>query len=177
MMNFPIKNELFTNPYRTVAMLLEGKFTSAYKNRLAPEFVRLMDSLKTPFKSECDKPGRMIVISLGDAFSNGYTVKDGVLPIGYFKWTGEYFANKTLLLNSLEYLTDTSGILEARSKEVKVRLLDQGRIRDEKSMWTAVNVGVPITAVFIFASAYLFFRKRRYESKSPVTKNTINTNG
>ncbi len=176
MMNYPIKNELFTNPYRTVAMLLEGKFTSAYKHKLAPEFVRLMDSLKTPFKAECDRPGKMIVISLGDAFSNGYTVKEGVLPVGYFKWTGEYFANKTLLLNSLEYLTDTSGILEARSKEMKVRLLDQGRIRDEKSMWTAVNVGVPIAAVLVFASAYLFFRKRRYESRSQGTKNTITTN-
>jgi len=177
MMNYPIKNELFTNPYRTVAMLLEGKFTSAYKNRLAPEFMRIMDSVKTPYKDECDKPGKMIVVSLGDVFSNGYTVKEGVLPVGYFKWTGEYYANKTLLLNALEYLTDTSGILEARSKEMKVRLLDQGRIRDEKNTWTTVNVGVPIVAVLVFASAYIFFRRRRYESKSPVTKNTITTNG
>jgi len=165
MMNYPLKNEMFNKPYRPVAVLLEGQFHSVYQNLLAPQYLRLLDSLKQPFKPVCDTENKMIVISSGDIFSNGYTAKDGVLPIGYYQYTGEFFSNKNFLLNCLEYLTDNSGILEARSKEVKLRLLDNGRAKDEKATWQVVNVGIPIAIVLIFASGYFFFRKRRYETK------------
>jgi len=165
MMSYPLKHEMFTKSYMPVAILLEGKFHSVYENRLAPEYLRLLDSLKLPFQSSCIKPTSMIVTTIGEAFSNGYSAKDGVLPIGYYPFTGEYFANKAFLLNCLEYLTDQSGVLEARSKDVKLRLLDKGRIKPEKTKWQVVNVGIPIAAVLVFASVYLFFRKRRYEVK------------
>ncbi len=170
MMSYPLKHEMFTRPYLPVAILLEGKFHSVYENRLAPEYLRLLDSLKQPFKSSCDGSNSMIVTSVGEIFSNGYSQKDGVLPMGYYNFTGEYFANKGFLLNCLEYLTDHSGILEARSKDVKLRLLDKGRVKPETTMWQAVNVGIPIAAVLVFASFYLFFRKRRYEVKQEKTK-------
>ncbi len=170
MMNYPLKHEMFTKSYMPVAVLLEGKFSSLYQNRLAPEYLRLLDSLNEPFKPRCDSANSMIVTSVGEIFSNGYSAKNGMLPIGYYQFTGEYFANKNFLLNCLEYLTDHSGILEARSKDVKLRLLDKGRIKPEKTTWQVVNVGIPIAAVLIFASCYLFFRKRRYEVKKEAAK-------
>ena len=156
---------MFNKPYRPVAVLLEGKFTSAYKNRLAPEFLHFLDSMKTPFKPECDSENSMIVTSVGDLFSNDYSTKSGVIPMGYYKFNGQYYANKSFLLNCLEYLTDHSGILESRSKQVKLRLLDNGRAKDEKTQWQVINVSIPIALVLVFASCYLFFRKRRYEIK------------
>lgn len=171
MMSYPLKHEMFTKSYLPVAMLLEGQFHSVYENRLAPEYLRLLDSLKMPFKAQCDKPTGMIVTSIGEAFSNGYSAKDGMLPMGYYPFSGEYFSNKAFLFNCLEYLTDRSGVLEARSKDVKLRLLDKGRIKPERAMWQVVNVGVPVALVLVFASAYLFFRKRRYE----VRKGPANT--
>ena len=170
MMSYPLKHEMFTKSYLPVAVLLEGKFHSVYQNRLAPEYLRLLDSLNQPFKGTCDDPNSMIVVSMGEAFSNGYSAKDGVLPMGYYQFTGEYFANKHFLLNCLEYLTDRSGVLEARSKDVKLRLLDKGRLKSEKGTWQMVNVAIPIAAVVVFASFYLFFRKRRYEKKSEPIK-------
>ncbi len=170
MMNYRPTSEMFTKSYLPVAVLLEGKFHSLYENRLAPEYLRLLDSLKHPFKPKCDNDNSMIVVSIGEAFSNGYSAKNGMLPIGYYQWTGEFFANKHFLLNCLEYLTDHSGVLEARAKDVKLRLLDKGRVKKERTMWQAVNVGIPIAIVLIFASAYLFFRKRRYESKHEASK-------
>jgi ABC-2 type transport system permease protein len=172
MMSYPLKNEMFNKPYQPVAVLLEGKFHSVYQNILAPEYLRLLDSLKEPFKPVCDSNNSMIVVSAGQIFSNGYTTKDGVLPMGWYKYTSEYYANKDFLLNCMEYLTDHSGILEARSKEVKLRLLDTGRAKDEKTTWQVVNVGIPITLVLVFASAYFFFRKRRYEVKQTPSKPT-----
>ena len=171
MMNYPMKNEMFNKPYLPVAVLLEGKFKSAYNKKLAPEFLRYMDSVHKSFKPICDSSNSMIVISAGNTFWNDYTAKDGPLPMGYYKWTGEFFANRDLLLNCLEYLTDRSGVLEARSKEVKLRLLDTGRAKNEKATWQAVNVGIPIAAVLVFASCYIFFRKRRYEVKQIKSKN------
>ncbi len=170
MMNYPLKNEMFNKPYKPVAVLLEGRFHSVYQNLLAPEYLRLLDSLKEPFKPVCDTPNKMIVISAGEIFSNGYTAKDGVLPVGYYQYTGEFFANRNFLLNCLEYLTDASTVLEARSKEVKLRLLDNGRAHDEKTTWQVVNVGIPIALVLVFASIYFFARKRRYEVKQATPK-------
>lgn len=175
MMNYPLKNEMFNKPYLPVAVLLEGKFRSVYERRLAPEYLQLLDSLQQPFKPACDSNNSMIVTSAGNIFGNEYTVKEGTLPIGYYKYSHEFFANKDFLLNCLEYLTDQSGILEARSKEVKLRLLDTGRAKDEKATWQFVNVGIPIAAILIFASCYIFFRKRRYEVKLP-TINPISKN-
>lgn len=171
MMSYALRPEMFPKQYLPVAVLLEGKFHSFYENRLAPEYLRLLDSLKHPFKPVTDSAGSMIVTSIGEVFSNGYSSKDGVLPLGYYNFTGEFFANRAFLLNCLEYLTDHSGILEARSKDVKLRLLDKARSKAEKGTWQFVNTGIPIAIVLVFASAYLFFRKRRYEVKPETAKN------
>ena len=165
MMNYPIPEHMLNKPYRPVAILLEGKFSSPYTNRLAPAFLRTLDSLKLPFKKECDSTNSMIVISAGNIFHNEYSSKQGVMPIGYYPYSTEFFENKSFLLNCLEYMTDRSGVLEARSKQVKLRMLDEGRVKEEKSTWQAINVGIPVALVLIFASVYLFFRKRRYETK------------
>jgi ABC-2 type transport system permease protein len=170
MMNYPYNQEMFNKPYRPVSVLLEGKFHSVFQNRLSRETLEYMASKNMAFKAACDTDNRMIITSIGDIFHNDYSVKDGILPLGYYKWTGEFFANKYFLLNCLEYLTDNSGILESRSKEVKLRLLDTGRAKDEKNKWQAINVIVPIFLVLIFASCYFFFRKRRYEVKQTIIK-------
>ena len=166
--NYPGREEYFNKPYLPVAVLLEGIFHSAYEHRLAPEYLARLDSLNEPFTPVCKNSTSMIVTSVGDVFHNDYSTKDGVLSLGYNKYTGEYFANKSFLLNCMEYLTDHSGILEARSKEVKLRLLDMGRVKEERLIWQWVNVALPIGIVLIFASCFLFFRKRKYEQKFKV---------
>lgn len=164
-MNYPLQHEIYTKSYLPVAVLMEGKFHSTYENILAPASIKFLDSINQPFKPVCDSSNKMIVTSVGDVFMNDYSTKDGVLQMGYYKWTGEFFQNRSFMLNCLEYLTSNAGILESRSKEVKLRMLDYGRAKDEKTQWQFVNVAVPIAAVFIFASCYFFFRKRRYEIK------------
>jgi ABC-2 type transport system permease protein len=85
--------------------------------------------------------------------------------MGYWKFTNERFSNRDFLLNCVEYLTDRSGLLAARSKDVKLRLLDAGRIKNEKNNWQLLNICIPIALILVFASCYLFFRKRKYETK------------
>jgi len=167
MASYPLQDNMFHNPYRPVAVLMEGKFHSAYDHRLAVDYLVHLDSLNERFKPICDTTTSMIVTSIGDVFENGYSAKENApTPLGYYKYApNDFYANMNFMLNCVEYLTDHSGILEARNKDVKPRLLDLARVKDEKTMWEWVNVAIPIALVLVFASAYMFFRKRRYEVK------------
>jgi ABC-2 type transport system permease protein len=166
MLNYNPDPKLFRKPYQPVAVLLEGKFTSLFQNRMAPEFLRVLkDSLKYEFKSSSDSATAMVVISDGEIMWNDFSRRDGPMELGYWQFTKSLFANKNFILNCLEYLTDPNSLLEARSKDLKLRLLDSKRASDEKLKWQAINIGIPLALVLIFASAYLFFRKRRYEVK------------
>lgn len=166
MMAYKPDNKLFNKPYRPVAVLLEGKFSSVFNNRLQPDFLKVLkDSLKMPFKSHCDSPTSMIVISDGDLIENDYSEREGTMDMGYWRFTRNTFANKAFLLNCMEYLTDRSGLLESRSKDVKLRLLDSGRVKSERSKWQWVNIAIPNVLIILFAVVYLFFRKRKYEKQ------------
>jgi len=159
--------KLFKNPYRPTAVLAEGKFYSLFNNRMPASFLNLLrDSLKYHFKPHVDSFNSMIVIADGDIMLNGMSRTRGFSEMGYWEYTQSLFANKNFILNCLEYLTDPNSLLEARNKDLKLRLLDTKRAKDEELKWQFINVGVPIVLVLIFASAYLFFRKRRYAVKA-----------
>lgn len=167
MVQFPPRPEMFKQPSQPVAVLLEGKFKSVFQNRLAPSFLQVLrDSIKRPFKPEADSATKMIIIADGDMLLNDFSESMGPMEMGYWRFTKSLFSNKAFILNCLEYLTDNSGLLEARSKDTRLRLLDGGRIRTEKNKWQILNIGIPIVFVLVFASCYLFFRKRRYEKKA-----------
>jgi ABC-2 type transport system permease protein len=164
MLNYQPKPEMFPGPPKPVAVLLEGKFRSVFQNRLHADFLRILkDSLKMEFKPSADSAGSMIVIGDGNMMENDFSSSQGPLPMGYWRFTKDRFANKEFIFNCIEYLTDHSGLIEARSKDIKLRLLDGGRVKEEKGKWRAINIGIPIALVLIFASCYSFFRKRRYE--------------
>ncbi len=168
MLRFQPRPELFNKPHQPVAVLLEGPFSSIFRNRLHPDFLRILqDSLKRPFKPQADSSGSMIVISDGDMFLNDFDTRRGPSEMGYWKFASPpaMFANKTFFLNCVEYLTDPSSLLEARSRDTRLRLLDAGRVQQEKNKWVFVNVGAPVALVLVFASVYMFFRKRKYEGK------------
>ncbi|MEZ5046839.1 MAG: gliding motility-associated ABC transporter substrate-binding protein GldG [Chitinophagaceae bacterium] len=148
------------------AVLLEGKFSSIYANRLDPVFIKIYeDSLKKKYLPTAQKASKQIVISDGDVVMNDFIKSRGPLECGYYKYTEQLFANKTFLLNCLEYLTDDFNILEARNKNLTLRLLDTERIKNEKIKWQLFNILSPLVLLIIFASAYFFFRKKKYEGK------------
>lgn len=164
MLKYPLKPEMFNNPYKVGAVLLEGKFKSVFENRMAPKFLQVLrDSLKRNFYKESDSDGKMIVISDGDIMDNDFSQTQGPSEMGYWKYIQTRYYNKEFILNCVEYLTDNSGLIEARAKDEVIRKLDGKRVTKEKLQWRIVNIGIPILLVLIFASAYIFFRKRRYE--------------
>lgn len=160
------KPEMFRERNIPMAVLLEGKFLSSYTNRIDPNFLAIyQDSLHKTFLPACEKDNSMIVIGDADVFLNDFSERRGPMECGYYKYTDQLFANKTFILNCLEYLTDDFGLLVARNKTLQLRLLDRVRIKKERLQWQMLNVGLPIGLVLIFASAYFFFRKKKYEGR------------
>jgi gliding-associated putative ABC transporter substrate-binding component GldG len=163
MLQYQPRPELYNKGYRAVAVLLEGKFQSSFQDRLPADFIRVLkDSIHQPFKPVADSAGSLIVVSDGDIFLNGVNRRTGPEEMGFWREDQVQFSNKAFVLNCLEYLTDNSGVLEARNKEVRLRLLDAGRVEKERNKWQLINIIIPIGLLLVFASAYLFFRQRRY---------------
>jgi ABC-2 type transport system permease protein len=142
---------------KTVAVLLEGKFKSDFLNRPAPD--SLHEQVVTLPES---KPTKMIVISDGDIFKNQVGADGSPYPLGYDQYMRQNFGNKNLLLNIADYMTDDSGLIALRTKEVQIRLLDRARIRSEKLYWQLLNNILPLGLLVIFAIFQHYMRKRKY---------------
>jgi ABC-2 type transport system permease protein len=138
------------------ALALEGKFKSVYKNRLVVQ----NDSAKF---LEDSKPTRMIVIADGDIIKNYYSEKDSsVYPLGFDRYSRQSFSNKIFIQNAIDWLADDYNLIEARSKEVKLRLLDKEKIKSQKMKWQLFNIVFPIALIVIVGIYLFYYRKRKY---------------
>jgi gliding-associated putative ABC transporter substrate-binding component GldG len=165
-LQFKPKADMFKEKSIPMAVLLEGKFNSIYTNRLDPKFLEVYkDSLQKEFLPSCEKENRMIVVSDGNVFQNDFSQARGPMECGFYKYTEQLFANKSFILNSLEYLTDDFGLIVARNKDVKLRLLDLAKIKKERIQWQLFNIALPIAMILMFGSAYFFFRRKKYEGR------------
>jgi ABC-2 type transport system permease protein len=147
----------FQSTPKTVAVLLEGSFKSDFLNRPVPDSLNEKVAIIPQ-----SKPTKMIVISDGDIFKNGIEPDGSPDPLGYDHYTQQTFGNKNLLLNIADYMTDDSGLISLRTKEVKLRLLDRTRIRAEKLYWQLLNNILPLALLLIFAIFQHYMRRRRY---------------
>jgi ABC-2 type transport system permease protein len=146
-----------------VAILLEGKFNSLYANRIgSAQRDSLARMYNTPFLSESGD-NKMIVISDADIATNVVTQNEGPLPMGYNQFTHQQYANRDFILNCIEYLTSSSGIMETRSKDLTLRLLDVKKLEAAKTQWQLINIAVPVALILIWAALYHTVRKRKYE--------------
>ncbi len=145
-----------------IAVLLEGKFESVFKNRI-PKIIEENEDIDY---TEVGKPNKMIVIADGDIIKN-QTRSSGanrrVLPLGYDKYTGQSFGNKDLILNAMNYLCDDSGLIAVRGKDFKLRLLNKSKLQEEKLKWQLVNTVIPVVIIIIFGMLQYYYRKRKYQ--------------
>lgn len=155
--------EKFNKGSQNVAVLLEGTFPSNYENRVSEEMLSGLKQMGMDFKP-VSTPTRMLVISDGDVAANYIRnrAEKQWYPLGFNQNDNRTYANKDLLINAVEYLIDPSGVIEARSKEVKLRLLDAVRAKAEKTPWQVLNIGAPLLLLGIFAWLFNWRRKRKY---------------
>ena len=147
-------NEYYGKGDIPLAVLLEGNFTSMFKNRVLP----FKDST---FKEE-GKDNKIIVVADGDVVRNQIDQNQQPLELGYDKWTNKLYGNKEFVLNSLNYLTDDSGLLTLRSKEVKLSLLDKEAVYKDYNRIQTLLVVVPVLVILLLAFTFTYIRKKKY---------------
>ena len=151
---------LYNHGKEAIAYLLEGNFTSLFKNRV------LEDSERSTFNGE-SKRTKVIVISDGDLIRNELDLKTGApmeLGLNPFADRGEkvIYANKDFLFNALTYLTDENGLITARAKEVTLRPLNRIKVQNEKLYWQVLNIAGPLVIIILFGILRGVLRKRKY---------------
>ncbi len=154
---------MFSTPNIPVAMLVEGRFQSLFINRIptavADSFANVYHQ---PYLAESAKPSRVIVCGDGDIFMNDVT-QQGPQPLGFSQGDGGYtFANQDFIENCLEYLVNPSNILETRSKDYTLRLLDPTKVEKDRGFWQFINIGLPLLLVILGGYSYQLLRKRKY---------------
>ena len=159
---------MFPQKGMTTAYLLKGNFTSLYEYRL-PEAIT--ESAEMGFKASSVNTS-MIVISDGDIIRNqlaqlDYAKKNNKrigspLPLGYDQYTNITYGNKQFIENAISYLIEGEGLINIRSRELKIRLLDMNKINSNPIMWQIINVVLPSALVIILGIVLAILRKKKF---------------
>ena len=139
-----------------IAVLLEGEFESVFKNRILPK------NQKLNFVSQSKKT-QMIVVSDGDLIRNSVSNNGDIYPLGYdrfIKYT--YLGNKKFIMNSIHFLCDETGLTQLKAKEIKLRLLDKEKIKNNKTFIQLINILLPLIILLIFAFIFTKMKKKKY---------------
>lgn len=139
-----------------IAVLLEGEFESVFKNRILPK------NQKLNFVNQSKKT-QMIVVSDGDLIRNSVSNNGDIYPLGYdrfIKYT--YLGNKKFIMNSIHFLCDETGLTQLKSKEIKLRLLDKEKIKNNKTFIQLINILLPLLILLIFAFIFTKMKKKKY---------------
>ncbi len=143
----------YTSGNQPLAVLIEGDFSSMYKNRIKP--------LDLNGASENGPANKMIVISDGDVIKN--QLRNGrPLELGYDKWTSSFYGNKEFLVNCTNYLLDNTGLINIRNKRVSIPLLDVKKITDQRTKWQLINIGLPVVLTLAFGLFFSYYRKQKF---------------
>jgi ABC-2 type transport system permease protein len=147
------QNKDYVSGNQLFAVLLEGDFNSAYKNRVKP--------FETSLYRENATQNKMIVLADGDVGKN-QILKGKPTDLARDKWTNEQFGNKDFLLNAVDYLLDDVGLMELRNKTLKINILDKQKAFKERTFWQFLNIGLPLILLFSFGFIFNYLRKRKY---------------
>jgi ABC-2 type transport system permease protein len=159
----PLERE-FNRSFLPIAVLLEGFFPSAFTNRSLSAF-----NNNNPFHfKERSVPTRMIVVADADIIRNEVNRRgDGayISPLGYDRYTNQTFGNKELVINMVNYLYDDKGLMNLRTREFKLRLLDRKKIMENRIKWQVINLTLPSIVLLVIGIIWLIIRRKRYTDR------------
>ena len=147
-------NEYLNTGNNILSVLLEGSFHSMFENRVLPF------EQKT-FQSK-GKSNKMIVISDGDLIRNQLDKNFQPVELGYDQRSGNLYDNKDFMLNCVNYLLDDTGLINIRSKDIDLPLLDKEKVFDNYNSIQFITIGLPILILILFGLLFTYLRKKKY---------------
>lgn len=141
---------------KLAAVLLEGSFKSLFENRILPD-----DPRSKTFKAAGQ--GKVIICADGDVVVNDYDYRRNTpFPLGYDRASNNIFGNKDFVMHALDYMTDENGIINSRSKQIRIRALDKIAVQKDRKFWQALNLLLPLVILGIFGAIRYFIRKHKF---------------
>ncbi|MBB6326029.1 gliding-associated putative ABC transporter substrate-binding component GldG [Algoriphagus iocasae] len=151
--------ESFSMKNLPMGYLLEGNFTSLFKNRFLPEGFS-----KEEFKDSGN--GKVVVFGDGDVFQSQKSLQDGSpLALGEDPFSQTTFANKLLLRNMVKYLVDPDGIIASRTRTFQIRPLNKVKVAQQKTFWQLVNVVAPVVILLLIGAIVWWIRNQKFSKK------------
>ena len=84
--------------------------------------------------------------------------------MGYDKYINyTYDGNKKFILNAIQYLSDNDGLINLRSKTLKIRLLNMDLINNYKSLIMILNIFLPVILFILIIFTIQFNIRTKYE--------------
>lgn len=159
---------LYSRSLVPVTVLLEGEFHSAWRNRLAPEFM-MEKSMGFRDKS---KPTKMIVVSDGDIIKNNFNPNEGTIyPVGFDFYRKIRYANREFILNMLNYMTGDEALMTVRNKNFTLRKLDTEKAEEKRTYYQVINIVIPLLILALAGIAIVMIEKHVYGKKAKSQRN------
>ena len=156
----------FNKGRQPVALMLEGQFPSLFENRVDESFKKTLESINQPFRA-VSVPTKQLIVSDSDFAANWFNERtQESYPMGYNPYLPQgqniFQGNQDFIINNIEYMSSEGGVLEALNREVKLRLLNGPKVREEQTMWQLINIGLPLLFIILFGLVYNYLRKIKY---------------
>jgi gliding-associated putative ABC transporter substrate-binding component GldG len=144
---------LYTSGNFPMAVLVEGQFRSAFQAKLKPF------PLSNPL--EVSPETQQVFISDGDVIKN--QLQSGKpLELGFDRYTGLTYGNKTFLLNTVNFLLGDEDLVNTRNKSINLDEMDLDKLQKDKLTWQVLNLTVPLLSILVFGAVFFFWRKKKY---------------
>ena len=137
-----------------LSVLLEGSFHSMFENRVLPFQQKTFTTI--------GKKNEMIVISDGDLIRNQLDKNFQPVELGYDQRSGNLYDNKDFLMNCVNYLLDDNGLINIRSKDFDLPLLDKEKVYENYTTTQILTMGLPLFILGLFGAVFTILRKRKY---------------
>jgi gliding-associated putative ABC transporter substrate-binding component GldG len=155
--------ESFQKNHLPVAVLVEGKFSSLFSNRVS---AIMLDSIKASTgKGYLEKglaSSKQVIISDADILTNQVDVKRGPLPMGMMPYEEYQFANHDFFVNTIAYLNEPTPLLASRSKQQVLRLLNRQKVEEYRVLVQFILVLGPVFLLGLFYLLWTGYRKRQF---------------
>jgi ABC-2 type transport system permease protein len=150
----------FQYAFIPVAASIEGVFTSLFAHLLPPEGIELHAPLRK--QSEVTK---QVVVAAGSTISNEWQ-QGQPLPLGYDRYTQTQFGNRDFMVNAVLYLTDDTGWMSLRQKQITLRLINDQRAREARITAQVISIIIPLLILSLVGIGVTIVRRQKYTKRT-----------
>ena len=150
----------FQYAFIPVAASIEGVFTSLFAHLLPPEGIELHAPLRK--QSQVTK---QVVVAAGSTIRNEWQ-QGQPLPLGYDRYTQTQFGNRDFMVNAVLYLTDDTGWMSLRQKQITLRLINDQRAREARITAQVISIIIPLLILCLVGIGVTIVRRQKYTKRT-----------